>query len=219
MLIDEAGYDAGIRRRIPNYEEMLGAVVEAVAAVPGAGDGPLLDLGTGTGALAARMMARFPQAQMHLLDADIAILGQARERLAAETGRVTFHEGSFAGALPQGCRAVVASLALHHVRDLAAKQAVYANIRAALVPGGLFVNADPALPDTAPFEEAGFEAWTQHQISEGFSADEVRANFALWRTEDRYFPLSDELAALRAAGFTNVEIFWRRGVFAVLAAS
>lgn len=218
MLIDEAGYDAGIRRRIPNYDEMLDAAVEAVVAVPGAGQGPILDLGTGTGALAARLLARFPAASLHVLDADADILAKARERFAAGAERVTFHEQSFTDALPAGCRAIVASLALHHIRDLTAKERVYAAIHAALAPGGVLVNADPALPGTPAFEEAGFEAWTQHQIGQGFSADEVKANFALWRTEDRYFPLSAELSALRAAGFAQAEVWWRKGVFAVLAA-
>ncbi|MBS0660617.1 MAG: methyltransferase domain-containing protein [Verrucomicrobia bacterium] len=216
--IGEVEYDAGIRRRIPNYDEMLDAVCDAVAAVPGASAGPILDLGTGTGALAARLLARFPQAAFHLLDADAAILAQARQRLAGVNARVEFHEGSFADALPAGCRVAVASLALHHVRDLAAKQRIYANIRAALAAGGLFVNADPALPEAPEFEEAAFGAWTAHQIAQGFSADEVQANFALWRTEDRYFPLPEELSALGAAGFAQVEICWRRGVLAVLAA-
>lgn len=216
--IGEVEYDAGIRRRIPNYDEMLDAVVEAAAAFPGASDGPILDLGTGTGALAARLLARFPQTAFHLLDADAAILAQARARLGEGTAAVSFHEGSFADVLPPGCRVAVASLALHHVRELPAKTRVYANLRAALGPGGLFINADPALPDAPAFEEAGFAAWSEHQIAQGFSPEEVRANFALWRTEDRYFHLSEEVSALQAAGFERVEVYWRRGLFAVLAA-
>ncbi len=215
--VGQAEYDAAIRRRIPHYDEMLGAVADAVAAVPGAAAGPILDLGTGTGALAARLLERFPETHLHLLDADAAMLVQARARNASNVARSTFHERSFSGSLPGGFHAIVASLALHHVRDLAAKERVYAGIQAALVPGGVFVNADPALGDTPAFEEAGFAAWTAHQIAEGFSEAEVKANFALWRTEDRYFRMSEELAALRAAGFAKVEIFWRRGAFAVLA--
>ena len=34
---------------------------------------------------------------------------------------------------------------------------------------------------------------------------------AAWAEEDRYFPLDEELAALRRAGFAEVECFWRRG--------
>ncbi len=41
------------------------------------------------------------------------------------------------------------------------------------------------------------------------------AYFRAWASEDRYFPLSQELAMLGRAGF-EVEVAWRRAPFAVL---
>jgi hypothetical protein len=47
--------------------------------------------------------------------------------------------------------------------------------------------------------------------SNGITDAEARGHFAAWAAEDRYFPLDEDLAALRRAGFAEVECFWRRG--------
>ena len=47
---------------------------------------------------------------------------------------------------------------------------------------------------------------------------EARGHFAAWADEDRYFPLDEELAAMRRAGFAEVECFWRRGSSAICCA-
>ncbi len=216
--IISSDYDEAIRLRIPHYDEMLDAVGEALATSAAASGGPILDLGTGTGGLAGRLMARFSAARFVLLDADGAMLSHARSRFSTDGQRVEYVHGTFESSFPDGIGAIVSSLALHHVQSLRAKQTIYERARQALRPGGLFVNADPALPDSPQLEAAAFEALLAHQMAYGFSEAEGRANFELWRSEDRYFPLRQELAALDAAGFAHADVFWRRGGFAVLVA-
>src|SRR5207244_6149180 len=91
--------------------------------------------------------AKLPAARFTLVDADAAMLEQARGRLAAAGDRIALIEGSFTEPLP-GCDAAVAAFSLHHVHDPAQKLALYRNIHRAL--GRLLVIADAMLPEAGP---------------------------------------------------------------------
>ena len=124
LAVTPAAYDVEIRRFVPHYEAMLDALVEALGDLFPEGAAPrVLDVGTGTGALAGRIAARLPAATLTLLDADLDMLPLAAERLAEARGRVSLVRGSFFDPLPP-CDAAVASLALHHVRTLDEKIAL-----------------------------------------------------------------------------------------------
>src|SRR5262245_58591278 len=188
---------------------MLATCVELLAALapPTA---HVVDLGAGTGALSAAVLGGLPDARVTLVDVDAAMLDEARRRLAPFAERADFREASFLDPLP-AADAVVASLALHHVHDLEAKTGVYRSIRDALVPGGVFVNLDAAVTDGARLGALTFDRWAARMAEHGITDAEARGHFAAWAAEDRYFPLDEELGALRRAGFAEVECFWRRG--------
>ncbi|MCW3066692.1 MAG: hypothetical protein JWN32_3864 [Solirubrobacterales bacterium] len=211
--VDADAYDVEIRRFIPHYDDMLVTGVELLAALapPGA---RVLDLGGGTGALSAAVLDGLPQARVTLLDVDTAMLGEARRRLAPFGDRVEFREASFFDPLP-AADAVVASLALHHVHDLGAKTDLYRAIHAALAPGGVFLNLDAAITEDPRLGALTFDRWAAHMAEHGITDAEARGHFAAWAGEDRYFALDEELAALRRAGFAEVECFWRRGGAAI----
>jgi tRNA (cmo5U34)-methyltransferase len=214
--VDADAYDVAIRRFIPYYDDMLATGVELLASL--APPAPLvLDLGGGTGALSAAVLAGLPEARVTLLDVDAAMLGEARRRLARFGDRVELREGSFLDELP-AADAVVASLALHHVHDLGAKTELYRAIHAALAPGGVLVNLDAAMTDGPRLNALGFRRWAAGMAAQGIGEAEARRHFAAWADEDRYFPLDAELAALRRAGFAEVECFWRRGATAICCA-
>jgi tRNA (cmo5U34)-methyltransferase len=214
--VDADAYDEAIRRFIPHYEDMLATGVELLAALapPAA---RVLDLGGGTGALSAAVLGGRPEARVTLLDVDPAMLDEARRRLDRFGDRVEFREGSFLDPLP-AADAVVASLALHHVHDLGAKTELYRSIHAALGPGGVFLNLDAAITAEPRLNALIFRRWAAHMAEHGISEAEAHGHFAAWADEDRYFPLGDELDALRRAGFAEVECFWRRGSSAICCA-
>ena len=214
--VDADAYDVAIRRFIPYYDDMLATGVELLAALapPGA---HILDLGGGTGALSAAVLAELPEARVTILDVDGAMLGEARRRLARFGDRVDLREASFLGPLPDA-DAVMASLALHHVHDLEAKTDLYRTIHAALAPGGVFVNLDAAITEGPRLGALVRTRWAAGMAEHGIAEAEARDHFAAWADEDRYFPLDAELAALRRAGFAEVECFWRRGSSAVCCA-
>jgi len=206
-------YDASIRRFIPGYQDMIG---EAAAAVAGVSPALVLDLGAGTGALSAALLARPEVGVVELVDVDAEMLGHARERLAPFGARARFAERSFLDALPR-CDAVAASLALHHVPSLEGKRALFGRIREALAPGGVFVNADVTMPAEEPARGEAFRGWAAHLVASGIEERRAWEHFAEWAGEDTYFPLEDELAALEAVGFA-ARCVWREGVSTVVVA-
>ena len=85
-------------------------------------------------------------------------------------------------------------------------------------PGGAFVNLDAAIAEGPRLNALAFERWAAGMAEHGIREAEARRHFAAWADEDRSFPLDEELAALRRAGFTEVDCVWRRGGTAVCCA-
>lgn len=204
--IDLKRYDRRIRQFIPRYDEML----EAAAAASGR-RGPLLDLGVGSGALAARCLQHAHRRAIGM-DGDAAMLAQARQRLPAAR---LVHADFTRARLPRA-GAVVSALALHHVAGTRRKLALYRACRAALAPGGVLVNADCCPAEEPQIAEAQFAAWRAH-MRRSFQPRQIEQMFAAWAAEDHYLPLATELRLLRRAGFVP-EVVWRAGCFAVIAA-
>lgn len=213
LRVDIAGYDASIRQFIPGYETMLREAAAAVASVRPA---LVLDLGAGTGALAEALLAGPGVGVVELLDVDEEMLDRARERLGGFGSRARFTLRSFHDPLPP-CDAVAASLALHHVRTLPEKSALFARVCAALRPGGVFVNADVTMPAVEPGRGEAWRAWAAHLVASGIAEPRAWEHFAEWADEDTYFPLEDELGALEEAGF-DARCTWRDRVSTVVVA-
>src|SRR5438128_10592208 len=95
-------YDQRIRTFIPHYEEML----DAAAAAVGTGPRTIVDLGIGTGALAARCLTGARRASVIGIDADRDILSLAARRLGTRA-RLTW--GTFFRAPLPHADAIVAS--------------------------------------------------------------------------------------------------------------
>jgi tRNA (cmo5U34)-methyltransferase len=210
--IDLRDYDTRIRSFIPGYEEMLDDAAAILAAAIGRRNAVIVDLGVGTGALAARCLAAKPSARIAGVDEDEAMLAAARRRLGP---RLTAIHGSFERLDLPSCDAVTASLALHHVPTAARRLRLFRRIYRTLRPGGVLISADCYLASTAALRSAERRAWIAH-LERRYSASQAAAYLRAWAREDHYVRLEDEVVLLKRAGFT-VDITWRRGSFAVLA--
>ena len=218
LAVSAAAYDVEIRRFVPSYEIMLDTLVEALAdLLPASATPRVLDLGAGTGALSARIAARLPAASLTLLDADAAMLAEAEARLAAHRERVTLVRGSFLDPLPS-CDVAVASLSLHHVRDLDEKRSLYGNIHRALAPGGVLLDADAAISPAPALAGRVRRRWAAHLVTNGDTEAQAYARFADWAREDRFFGIDEELCALRDVGFTAADVLFRSGPSRVIVA-
>ena len=204
-------YDQRIRTFIPNYAEML----DEVASVLDPAAKTIVDFGVGTGALSARCLRRAPAARVIGIDADAEMLPLARQRLGR---RATLLQGNFLRVDLPPADAVVATLALHHIRTRAAKGRLYARIRAALRRGGVLVSGDCFPSETRARWLVQRALWLEH-LQRTYTPAEAEKLLHDWSHEDTYVPLRAELALLEDAGFATVDVVWRRGPFAVIAAT
>ncbi len=213
--IDLAEYDARIRTFIPGYESLLAA---GAAAVP-RNARTIVDLGTGTGALASRCLKRATGASLIGIDADPGMLAVAARRLgstARPTPRATLVAGNFLRTPIPRCDTVVASFALHHVRTRGAKARLYARIRSALGRRGVLVSVDcnPSPDRAQALAQRG--AWLAH-LRRTYSRRDAQGFLDAWAKEDVYVPLDTEIRMLERAGF-SVAVVSRSESFAVLRA-
>jgi tRNA (cmo5U34)-methyltransferase len=206
-------YDRTIRTFIPNYEPMLARIVHWLAGRIPAG-GLVVDLGAGTGALSAAILAALPDVRVQLVDVDPNMLEVAGTRCASHQDRVELRQARFEDPLPR-CHAVVATLALHHVPAQDVKRELYRAINAALEPDGLLAVGDVLAYVDGP-ERRGMQLdWYLHMSRNGITAEQADAHWAQWAEEDAYMTLPDELSLIADAGFPRPEIFWRDGLLAV----
>ena len=183
MTWDPAEYD-DVVDELPGYEELQQA---AAAACTGR---TILELGTGTGETALRVLERNPGARLTGIDGSEAMVEHARKRLPGADLRV----GRLEQPLPEGpFDLVVSVLAVHHLdgegkRDLFERVARVTDV---FVLGDVVVPERPEdavieidwvedLPSSVPeqiawLEEAGFDA----------TAEYVRADLAVFRATRR----------------------------------
>lgn len=129
---------------IPSYDELEAAAVAALVPASGALE-RVLDLGTGTGETARRVLDAHPGAHLVGVDGSAAMLDAARA--VVPTARVELRVGRFlVDELPPGpFDAVVSVLAIHHLLG-EEKAAFFRQVATRLRPGGRFVLGDVVLP-------------------------------------------------------------------------
>lgn len=188
---DPATYGETVRAEIPAYEKFQEMVV--LTAHGQWRGGRVLELGTGTGETAVRLLERLPEAELTCVDESAEMLATAATNLPA--GRVQLIQGRLQDPLPQGrFDLVVSALALHHL-DRHEKPELFNRIRAQLAPGGRFVLADVIVPD-----------------------DPEEAVIPLTPGYDKPSPLADQLRWLEDAGFRSVDVIWRHEDLAIVVA-
>jgi tRNA threonylcarbamoyl adenosine modification protein (Sua5/YciO/YrdC/YwlC family) len=143
-----ATYEEMIREDLPDYGALQDEIVDASAAASAANDGrrvrTILDLGTGTGETAARLLARHPNATLVGIDESESMLEVARERL--DGARARLEVARLQDELPEGPFDLVASaLCVHHLTG-EEKADLFGRIARALGPRGRFVLGDVVIP-------------------------------------------------------------------------
>jgi tRNA (cmo5U34)-methyltransferase len=203
-------YDATIASLIPHYKVLIEAAAEAVdAAAPKSP--AVVDLGTGSGALAAEILKMRPKARLIGIDADASMLDAARRRLK---GRIDTIEDNFELARIPRCDVISASFALHHIPTGCRKAAIYKRCFAALRPGGVLVSADCCLAASRALQQTHRAEWLAH-LQARYSRAKAEGYLRAWAKEDVYFTLDREVELLQDAGF-SVEIVFRKSSFAVV---
>jgi len=133
-------YLATMREAVPGYDHLE----DETLAATGVGATSVLELGTGTGETARRVLDRHPDAQLIGIDASPGMVKVARASLPAD--RVKLLVGRLEDPLPEGSfDLVVSALAVHHLEGTG-KADLFRRIASRLDPAGRFVLADVVEP-------------------------------------------------------------------------
>ena len=138
--LDADTYLEMVRSEVPGYDALQDRIAAATADL--AADA-ILDLGSGTGVTAMRVLAHHPTASLVGIDSSAEMLGHARRAVPA----ATFIEGKLEDALPAGpFDLVVSAFAIHHLPGKA-KARLFERVHQALRPAGRFVFCDVVVPE------------------------------------------------------------------------
>jgi tRNA (cmo5U34)-methyltransferase len=129
-----------MREAVPGYDRLQ----DETLAATGQGAKWVLELGTGTGETALRVLDRHPDAQLVGIDASPGMVDVARDSLPSD--RVKLLVGRLEDPLPEGSfDLVVSALAVHHLEGRR-KADLFRRIAGRLDPAGRFVLADVVEP-------------------------------------------------------------------------
>ena len=188
----------------------------------------ILDVGAGYGPVSKFILDQFPNATCIAQDGSEPMLQRARQIMASYGTRFQAHQSDLFDKnwLPQQFGpfdAAVSVSCLHNLRDFKRISEIYGDIRTHLKPGGVFLNLDLVNAPTLALQQHYVRVTAMRRQREGTSREDVTAmlQHAHQATEhgpEHAFPanLDEQLAALRAAGFTDVDCFWkdlRRALF------
>ncbi|MGH2914015.1 MAG: Sua5/YciO/YrdC/YwlC family protein [Solirubrobacteraceae bacterium] len=136
-------YGDMLREDYPGFD----AFQDRVAAACGEAAGAILELGTGTGETARRLLARFSGATLLGIDESSEMLAAARVALERDGGRVRLRVARLQEPLADGpFDLVVSALCVHHL-DAREKADLFDRVAAVLAPGGRFVLGDVVVPE------------------------------------------------------------------------
>jgi SAM-dependent methyltransferase len=150
-------WDAQQQGYLPGREERFTALIDAVEAGTGRDDPLVLDLGSGPGSLAVRLLERLPQATVVAVDSDPLLLALGRAAHAGRAG-LRFVDADLRAAgwtdalgLDRPADAAVSTTALHWLQPGELAE-MYAELARVMRPGGLLLDGDHLLEDerTAP---------------------------------------------------------------------
>ncbi|NEU80096.1 class I SAM-dependent methyltransferase [Nostoc sp. UIC 10630] len=213
-------YDSLRRILIPCFDDFYKTAVEIIPS--DVYDGlrlrttpiKVLDLGAGTGLYSGMVQSVFPNAEFTLLDLAPEMLEKAKLRFSKMGKSPNILIGDYIETdLGDSYDLIISALSIHHLSDFE-KELLYQRIYDVLNPGGIFVNADQVLGKTPDLEELYRQHWLDSVRAKGISEEDLKA--AQKRMEyDRMATLEIQLHWLEAAGFQNVDCWYKNFSFAV----
>ncbi len=232
---DSRGFLDDGRFFVPEREAQIAAICALVPEPPpelsGDARAHVVELCCGEGLLSGALLARLPGAVVHGYDGSEAMLAHARAALAGHGERFEAHRFDLHDAgwrhFPWPVHAFVTSLALHHL-DGAGKRRLFADLAAALAPGGALLIADLILPASPEATALAAAAWDDEVRRRSLDlAGDLRPFERFRATGWNYFddpaaepydkpsPLFDQLRWLAEAGLTAVDVYWMKAGHAI----
>lgn len=185
----------------------------------------LLDLGSGDGVLTEALLKVNNKIHATLVDGSETMLEKAKERLGTQQN-LSFVEADFQEILDGKVEFgqfdfCISAHAIHHL-EMNDKESLFRFIHRHLTTGGKFINADVVLPPSTEIEEWYFVIWKQwmQNMMDKLDVRDEKPEDVIKKFKD---PLSTnspdtleaQLIALKNAGFSDVDCYYKNGIFAL----
>ena len=211
-----ATYDRSRHALIPDYDDLYGAAVDALE-LGRVQNAKVLDLGAGTGGFSQEVINAHPGCQVELSDLSVPMLEQARARFGTDP-RFSFRELDIVtGEFGAGWDRIISSFVIHHLPHQA-KREVFANVCAALKPGGIFVNIDQVQACSQAVQDIHMRLWRKDALAAGALEQDLADGVARMEAMDINADLDDQVLWLQRAGFDQVDVVYRNYFWAVFVA-
>lgn len=202
------GYDELILKLIPQYKGMIKSLI---SSIPFDESKPIkvLDLGCGTGNIAAAVKKRYPHARVTCIDLAEHMIDIAQFKLS-QYDDIEYQVGDLRDIqFDHDYDLIISSLALHHLQTDEEKITIYHIIYDSLKEGGAFYNADNVLASSEYLENASIEHWKEF-MRETISEKEIEQKWLpTYYKEDYPAPLIKHVDWLREVGFKEVDVTWK----------
>jgi len=204
-------YDQWIHAICPDYDCALESLLAALPPHPHF----ILELGCGTGNLTVRLAARYPTADITVVDLAPAMLAVTRAKIGEKTTRVHYCESDFLSMhFPYTFDCIVSSIAIHHLATKE-KERLFESILRLLVPGGAFYLMDSVAGATREEDARNYEAWIAHMRAAQLPEEELQGALKRRRTQDKCDSLMTQLTLLKKIGFVDLDVIYKRYSIAV----
>lgn len=209
-------FDDMLERSIPQYRDMR-AAVHAWACRFVQRDTDIVDLGCSRGEALAPLIARYGCHNRYLgVDVSEPMLDVCRQRFKGwiETGVVRIQNVDLRETYPNVEASVTLSVLTLQFTPIEYRHRIVRDVFLHTVPGGAFILVEKVLGGSAELDAAMVEHYLSLKAANGYSADQIdRKRLSL---EGVLVPVTarwnEDL--LHAAGFSQVECFWRWNCFA-----
>jgi tRNA (cmo5U34)-methyltransferase len=206
-------YDRTRRRLVPGFDDFYRAAIDLIQ-FPRESSLKVLDLGAGTGLMAAFIAYSFPNARITMVDISNEMLERARARFELAGPRFRFEVSDYGvDRIQEKYDVIVSALSIHHLSD-EQKRSLFKRIHGALNDDGVFVNAEQFRCATPERHKFHHERWVTRVRELGVDDRDLAA--ALERMKfDRAATLEDQLEWVREAGFRDIDCAYKNLIFAV----
>lgn len=182
--------------------------------------GSVLELDAGTGRLSRLLLDRYSQIEMVLLDFSLTMLDRVPSNLSGYEDRYRIEHRDFFVDEPfpcSGVSAVVSAFALHHGTTHDVYRSVYRRIFEVLKPNGMFANIDHVAGSTRRLTIENASAWREFLDKDiELPTDQfLLGSFA----EDHPLPVSRHFAMMSEAGLKDLDVVWKKAIFALYVGS
>ncbi|RAP33297.1 class I SAM-dependent methyltransferase [Candidatus Marinamargulisbacteria bacterium SCGC AG-439-L15] len=183
--------------------------------------GHILDIGCGAGNYTLKLLEKVTSCQkITLIDLSRAMLDRAKERIeAVSQAKITLIQGDIR-SIDLGNETfdmVFAAAVLHHLREDSEWESVFSKIYESVTPEGSFWVSDLVSHDNHAIHQVMWDRYGEYLSC--FKDDSYRDDvFAYISKEDSPRSLMFQLALLKKAGFSKLEILHKNAVFSAFSA-